>query len=165
MNSDGLIIFFRAQRFCKHHCQVRNNCMKKVQFLILIFLVFIAGCSKLDNAKPAAVENTIIGKWSYTEYYLSIGGPGQWYPVTPANQVIEFKPDGTFIPSKFFLKDATKFEIVDSVTLKIQPASTPSGYILMGYSIKTAERELYLYPVSPYCIEGCSNKFKRWTFL
>ncbi len=100
-------------------------------------------------------------KWTYIEYFFSIGGPGQWHPVTPSNQTIEFKTDGSFIPAGSFLKPATKFEIVDSVTIKFQPASTPSGYILMGYLIKAAERELYLYPVNPACIEGCNNKFKR----
>ncbi len=140
-------------------------CMKKLQFLILIFLVFILGCSKSDNTKLKPIENTIIGKWTYIEYFFSTGAPGKWHPVTPANQTIEFKSDGSFISAESFLKDATEFEIVDSVTIKFQPASTPSGYILMGYSIKTAERELYLSPVNPICIEGCSNKFKQWPLL
>ena len=81
--------------------------------------------------------------------------------VTPPKQTIEFKPDGTFIPSESFLKDANHFEILDSVTVKFQPASTPSGFILMGYTIDTMARQLQLWPVNPMCIEGCSNKFKR----
>ena len=91
----------------------------------------------------------------------NIGGPGQWHPVSPANQTIEFKPGGSFISSESFLKTATKFEMVDSATIKFQPASTSSGYILMGFSINTAEEELYMHPVNPACIEGCNNKFKR----
>jgi len=59
------------------------------------------------------------------------------------------------------LKDANRFEILDSVTVKFQPVSTPSGFILMGYIIDTMERELQMYPVNPMCIEGCSNKFTR----
>ncbi|HEV8284888.1 MAG TPA: hypothetical protein VGQ09_11300 [Chitinophagaceae bacterium] len=133
--------------------------MKKTQFLSLIFLVFIFGCKKSDKLEP--IDNNIIGKWTYVEYFFSIGGPGQWHPVTPANQTIEFKPDGSFVSVNSFLNGATRFEMVDSVTIKFQPASTPSGFILMGYLIKTANRELYLYPISPRCIEGCSNKFKR----
>jgi hypothetical protein len=132
-------------------------CVKKLLFLSLILLVFIPGCKK-SSLEP--IENSLIGKWIYTEYYQSIGGPGQWYPVTPPGQTVEFKPDGRFLSSSF-LKDADHFQILDSVTVKFQPASTSSGYILMGYSVDTAARELLMYPVNPFCIEGCSNKFKR----
>ena len=132
-------------------------CVKKLLFLSLILLIFIPGCKK-SALEP--IENTLIGKWIYTDYYLSIGGPGQWYPVTPPGQTIEFEPDGRFHSSSF-LKDANRFQILDSVTVKFQPASTSSGYILMGYSVDTAARELLIYPVNPFCIEGCSNKFKR----
>jgi hypothetical protein len=133
--------------------------MKKIQFLSLIFLVVIFGCRKSDKLEP--IENSVIGKWTYIEYFYSTGGPGQWHAVTPANQTIEFKSDGSFIPASSFLNGVTRFEMVDSVILKFKPASTPSGYILMGYFIKTLKRELHLYPVNPGCIEGCSSKFKR----
>lgn len=131
--------------------------MKKIQILLLPLLLFAIACKK--SVDP--IENSLIGKWTYTEYYMSIGGPGEWHPVTPPKQTIEFKSDGTFIPSESFLKDANHFEILDSVTVKFQPASTPSGFILMGYTIDTTARELQLWPVNPMCIEGCSNKFKR----
>ena len=131
--------------------------MKKLQLLGLVLLFLTVACKK--SIEP--IESSLIGKWTYTEYYISIGGPGEWRAVTPPNQTIEFKPDGTFIPSESFLKDANRFEILDSVTVKFQPVSTPSGFILMGYIIDTMERELQMYPVNPMCIEGCSNKFTR----
>ena len=131
--------------------------MKKLQLLGLVLLFLAVACKK--SIEP--IENSLIGKWAYTEYYISSGGPGEWRAVTPPNQTIEFKPDGTFIPSESFLKDANRFEILDSVTVKFQPASTPSGFILMGYIIDTMERELQMYPVNPMCIEGCSSKFTR----
>ena len=131
--------------------------MKKIQLLLLLLLLFATACKK--SVEP--IENSLIGKWTYTEYYISIGGPGEWRPVTPPKQTIEFRSDGTFIPSESFVKEANHFEILDSVTIKFQPASTSSGFILMGYSIDTLARELQMYPVNPMCIEGCSNKFKR----
>jgi len=131
--------------------------MKKLQLPALLLLFFAVACKK--SIEP--IESILIGKWTYTEYYISTGGPGEWRAVTPPNQTIEFKPDGTFIPSESFLKDANRFEILDSVTVKFQPVSTPSGFILMGYIIDTMERELQMYPVNPMCIEGCSNKFTR----
>ena len=135
--------------------------MKKLQFLSIVLLFFTIACEKSGNKIIEPIENSLIGKWTYTEYYMSIGGPGEWRPVSPPKQTIEFKPGGTFIPCESFLKDANHFEILDSVTVKIEPTSAPSGFILMGYSIDTNTRELQLYPVDPICIEGCSNKFKR----
>jgi hypothetical protein len=134
--------------------------MKKLQLLGLVLLFFTVACKK-SNEPIEPIENSLIGKWTYTEYYISSGGPGEWRPVTP-KQTIEFKPDGTFIPSESFLKDANHFEILDSVKVKFQPASTSSGFILMGYAIDTMARELQMYPVNPImCIEGCSSKFTR----
>jgi hypothetical protein len=132
-------------------------CVKKLHFFNLILLIFILGCKK---SNLESIGNSLTGKWVFTEYYIAPGGPGQWQPVTPPGQTIEFKPDGRFL-SSLFLKDATHFKILDSVTIKFQPVSTVSGYILMAYSIDTAARELLMYPVNPFCIEGCSNKFKR----
>lgn len=132
--------------------------MKTIHFFLLLVLFTAFGCSKQE---ATADENSIIGKWTYTEHFYSTGSPGQWYPVVPANQKIEFKSDGKFIPAESFLKGANRFEFIDSATIKIYPATTSSGFILMGYIIKEAGRELYLYPVDPICIEGCSSKFKR----
>jgi len=132
--------------------------VKKIQLTGLILLILLSGCKK-SSLEP--IENTLIGKWTYTEYFYSIGGPAEWRTVTPANQTIEFQPDGSLISSVSFLKTATKFEKIDSVTIKFQPAPTTRGYILMEYLINTTKRELYLYPVDPICIEGCNNKFKR----
>ena len=127
----------------------------------LVLLCFAIACKKSGNKIIEPIENGLIGKWTYTEFYVSLGDPGGWRPVSPPDQTIEFKSDGTFIPCESFLKDANHFEIVDSVTVKIEPASTPSGFILMGYTIKPSDRELDLFPVAPLCIEGCSNKFIR----
>ena len=130
--------------------------MKKLPILVLALLLFALACNK--SVEP--IESSLIGRWTYTEYYMGTGGPTDWQPVTPPNQTIEFRSDGTFIPCESFLKGANHFEIVDSVTVKIQPAA-PSGFILMRYDIKPLERALYLSPTNPICIEGCSSKFEQ----
>ncbi len=136
--------------------------MKALQIFSLSILFFVFGCSKQgDNVKFNPEENSIIGKWTYAEQFYSTGSPGQWYPVIPANQTIKFKPNGTFIATESFLKGATHFEFIDRETIKFYPLSTLSGFILMRYTLKEAGRELYLQPVDPICIEGCSSKFKR----
>jgi hypothetical protein len=132
--------------------------LRKIALVSLTLLILISGCKK-SNLEP--IENTLIGKWTYTEYYISPGGPGEWRAVTPPNQTIEFKSNGKFIPCESFLEGSNRFEILDSVTVKFEPASTPSGFLTMGYSIDTAARELQMWPVNPMCIEGCSSKFKR----
>ena len=134
--------------------------MKTIYFIALALLLFDFGCSKRPiSGEP--LNNDILGKWIWVENFYSIGGPGQWHPVTPASQTIEFKPDGSFVAPNAFLSSATRYELVDSITIKFQPASTPSGYILMQYKIDVGGSELYLQPVDPRCIEGCNNKFRR----
>lgn len=131
--------------------------MKSFYLLGSLFLFTIA-CRK---SNPDLIDRAIIGKWTYIEYYIGIGGPTQWQPVTPANQTIEFKSNGSFVPSTSFLKGARNFDFVDSIIIKFQPAATSSGYMLMGHLIDSQTGELYLYPVNPACIEGCNNKFRR----
>ncbi|WP_460550789.1 hypothetical protein [Ferruginibacter profundus] len=134
----------------------------KLKFMIALLpvLLFMA-CSKTTVTDKQPIENTLTGVWTYTEYFYSTGAPGQWYAVTPANQTIEFKADGSFSGTASFLKEATHFVIVDSATIKFQPSARPSGYTLMNYRVNTTDRALYLSPLDPICIEGCSNKFKR----
>ena len=151
----------RANVFVRRIVKWKTNCVKKLQFLSLVLLFFAIACEKSTNKIIEPNENGLLGKWTYTEYYMSIGGPGEWHPVSLPKQTIEFKSNGTFIPCESFLKEANHFEILDSVTVKIEPAATPMGYILMRYDIKPFEGSLYLSPANPICIEGCSNKFER----
>jgi len=139
----------------------KTNSVKKLQFLAAFLLVFAVACKKSSNRIIEPIENSLTGKWTYTEYYMSIGGPGDWHAVSPPKQTIEFKADGTFIPCESFCKEANHFEIIDSVTVKIEPSSISLGYVLMRYDIKPSERTLYLSPSNPICIEGCSSKFER----
>ena len=133
--------------------------VKKLQLLGIGLLLFAIACKKSVNKVNEPIKNSLIGKWTYTESYVSPGGPTEWRPVSPPGQTIEFKDDGTFIPCESFLRNANHFEIVDSVTVKIQPA--PSGFVLMRYSIDTTKRQLLMSPTNPACIEGCTYKFER----
>ena len=112
----------RANVFVRSIVKWKTNCVKKLQFLSLVLLFFAIACEKSSN-RIIEPENGLVGKWTYTEYYMSIGGPGEWHPVSP-KQTIEFKSNGTFVPCESFLKEANHFEILDSVTLKIEPAAT-----------------------------------------
>ena len=132
--------------------------MKGLISLYISLLILIGGCKK----DLGTVANSVYGKWIFTQYYISPGGPGEWRSAFPPGQTIEFKPGGQFVSSESFLTGSNHFEILDSVTIKFQPASTSNGYLLMGYAIDTLTRELLMYPVNPSCIEGCQYKFKRY---
>ena len=135
--------------------------MKSLFYLILASIVLLASCGKTGNPVWQKSGKNIFGKWTYTDYYLSTGGPGEWQQVKPANQSIEFKTDGSFVATESFLKGATTYQILDSTRIRFQPTSTTSGFTLMGYSVEKEGKELYLYPIDPICIEGCNNKFTR----
>lgn len=130
--------------------------------VMVFFLLFVTACSRDLTPTPLEpIENTITGEWVFAERYVSTGGPGQWYAVTPPNQHVTFNTDGTFIPSESFLDGATNYALVDSVTVKIWPATTTSGFRLMRFRIDTAMREMELDPADLFCIEGCTFKFRK----
>jgi hypothetical protein len=134
--------------------------MKEAQ-IVCLTLLFIVSCTTSTGKKESKTPNPLTAKWIHTETMYSVGGPAEWHLVEPAGQQIELKEDGSFISSASFLKGANKYELVDSVTIKFQPASAPPGYILMKYQLDAAGKELYLSQIEPACIEGCGEKFKR----
>ena len=137
--------------------------MNRLLIVLLPLLFAVVACSKMaeDDNCSNPVAKSFIGKWNYSEWYFSIGGPGQWKPVLPANQFIEFKKDGSFISTQSFLSGANRFELADNGKIKFYTTSSPSGFTLMQYELSADNSELQLYPINPACIEGCSNKFVR----
>lgn len=127
-------------------------------------LICLGSCKKGNHGPLPPVltfDSTVAGNWTYTAYNIGTGGPGVWNNADPANQHAEFKGDSSFSSDVSFLKEANHYSVIDSVTIKFTPSSRPEGYFLMGFHIKTAERALYLFPVNPICIEGCTYKFVK----
>jgi hypothetical protein len=135
--------------------------MNHFRFMAFVFLLGMVSCSRTAYKITQAPLGTLLGKWAYTEHYVSTGGPGQWSLVQPAGQIIEFKEDGTFQSAPSFSGTFRRFEIIDSTKLRFSPAPTPSGFVIMEYKVDTAEGTLLLRPIEPMCIEGCDHKFKR----
>jgi hypothetical protein len=137
--------------------------MKSIIAAISLGLLCIA-CNKVtDRGADCDKDGQIlIGKWKYTEQYSSNGGPGVWQPAKPAGQTIEFETNGEFYSAWSGLTEPDHFEILDSVKVKLYPASNSLGYVVMGYRLGENKKELTLYPILPgACIEGCSSKFVR----
>lgn len=138
----------------------KENFMTCKLSAFLLFFVVIASCGKHPNKGKAFSQESLVGKWEYTEHYFSIGGPGQWQPVQPKGQTVDFKSNGAFSSTASFSETFLKYEIIDS-TIKFTPASTNTGYVLMRYEINGDDGSLLLIPIDPMCIEGCSHKFTR----
>jgi hypothetical protein len=126
--------------------------------LIALACLLLISCKK-SHIEP--IGNNLVGRWSYAQYYQSVGGPGEWRNVDPAHQTIEFRADGTFLPSPSFLPAAKAFRLVDSATISIQPASSTISEIVFHFVIDTPRRELVMYQTNPACFEGCAYKFRK----
>ena len=134
-----------------------NRCLS-----ILFVLLFVAtSCRKPSSERDVDASNRLVGKWVFTEHYLGIGGPGQWHPVEPAGQTVEFRPDGRFQSAEGFSTTFSFYKIIDSATVKFSPAPIPSGYVVMKYRLDAGGNSLILYPIQPMCVEGCAYKFQR----
>lgn len=137
--------------------------MKRFVSALFLLTLAAAGCSKATDENTTHLTHVLIGKWVYTESYMGIGnGRDVWQPAQPANQTVEFNADGTFYGTVPSLKEFTRFEITDSAIVTFRSAAKPSGY-KMGYNLENPYTTLILYPVEPYCICGCSDKFERRT--
>lgn len=119
-------------------------------FYISILTFFIAGaCTKPYNDG----RKSIVGSWKLTEYYLSIGGPGEWKPADPKHpSFASFNLDNTVDFNYDGKTTRYRYEIVDSVNIKLVNDQGETGY---RYSFKPNELILY-----PPCIEGCGQKYR-----
>ncbi len=128
-------------------------------FILLLFILVSCSKSSVDtNYAPHA--DSLPGKWWYTNYYMSIGGPGSWYAVSPVNQWVELKANGVISSNLSPFDEATRYELPDSNKIKFIIPSKPDGFLLFQYSINKTEPSLILSPLNPMCIEGCGIKFK-----
>lgn len=133
--------------------------MKNILLIGMIAMTMLA-CEKTPITNGAPWRG-LLGEWTYREYYVSPGGGGSWYEVTPSNQKIEFAVNGNFVPAPSFMPEFNHFEYLDSVTIQFSNTITNIAGRQMRVSISEDGATLYLSPWNPICIEGCSNKFTR----
>jgi len=131
----------------------------RIFFMLVIVLAVTGSCKKAGPGMAGPVS--LNGKWKYVEYYASIGGPGNWYPASPANQWIEIKGNGDINSNMSSFNGVTGYQLQDAVTIKFMMPSAPGGFWLFRYNIDTLLAQLVMSPVNPACIEGCAIKFKR----
>jgi len=133
--------------------------MRRLLLITLIFSV-LAACSKSDSGdRGKIIPNTLKGKWTYHEYYMSAGGLPDYYPANPPGQWVDFKSDGSVSSNMDIFKTINRYEILDSV--KVRFFSPPNGTELFGYHIDTVARTVGLYSLDHICIEGCGIVLKK----
>lgn len=132
--------------------------MIKIVSTLFLLLIFTVGCDKSSKVDQALAAD-LLGKWVYTEYYVSPGTETDWKPADPAGQTIEFKKNGAFKSGSNFMAEFNQFEIIDSTTVRIKKASDSDDFweVRMKISVKDGTLELW----GKNCIEGCGYRFRR----
>ncbi|MEP6747664.1 MAG: hypothetical protein ABJB86_08055 [Bacteroidota bacterium] len=136
----------------------------KCRLYILIGVVSFGllnnGCKKSAIGSANIASSSITGKWTYAEYYFSIGGPANWQPVITSNQFIELKADGTFSSNLSPFTSVLYYGLVDSNHIKFNKQPGQDA-LLYFYTLDLVKHTLTLSDAINICIEGCAQKFKR----
>ncbi len=131
--------------------------MKSVVGSILLF-IFITGCSKKEE--HTLISNGLVGKWKFTEYFMSPGGQGSWNLVPVSDQyIINFSSDGK-------LSYTTNFYWANSLFNRYRLAGD-TIFVSSTWNNKTDEwrysfegpQLIINFNVRVVCIEGCASRF------
>jgi hypothetical protein len=129
----------------------------------MVIMMFIAGvnsCKKSADITGKPAGASITGKWNYTAYYFSIGGPGSWQPVSGTNQWIELKENGSFSSNFAPFNYVVSYQLTDSIHIQFNKALGQDA-LLYRYALDTVKHELLLSDAINICTEGCAQKFAR----
>jgi hypothetical protein len=134
--------------------------MYRLLFFIIIIVSLSIACHKSQDNSNHPISKSLVRTWIFTEQKIGMGGPGQWTTINPPNQSLRFNADSTFTTSVTIFTGVHNYTVIDSVSLKLTPASNYNSISVMRYSIDTLKGILELTPTVPLCIEGCSYRFK-----
>lgn len=133
--------------------------------ILLSGCFFMLSCSTEDEDFPFS-SDMLIGKWKYTEAYISAGGPHYWVSVDGGEE-IEFFINGTFISNRFSDCSSGTYLIDDgNLSLKyecsgfVSGAENENGFITSRLEGKSSYF-LLTATSGPICIEGCKSKYVR----
>ncbi len=136
--------------------------MKFIVAFVLIVLSF--GCDN-DNSKEKNSDSTIIGKWKLVGGFISAGGPQYWVEIENGEE-ITFLENGNFV-SSFYPDCSTGSFTADGseLILKYDCDGFTTGFEneegAITFTMTFASTNLVLSPTRVFCIEGCSNHYKR----
>ena len=149
------------QRLFNYTGQYQKNMQRLLCMVLLaIFFAGIPGCKKSPLEEETDVPVSVTGKWYYTAYFYSIGGPLIWQPVTTPNQYISLAANGNFSSNFSPFNTAKTYQFTDSTHIKIIPQGGQNP-LLYFFKLDSINNALLLSPANPMCIEGCGQKFSR----
>ena len=125
--------------------------MRKTAIALLLIIAIALCCSKSNHA-------TILGNWTFTEYYHTPAYIGHWSPASqwyPDETYVEFQNDRTF-SSDVAILGTGRYEIYkDTLTMSYSNGSK------MKWIYGLSSKQLILWPINGPCIELCGWKFKK----
>ena len=131
--------------------------MKNVFPFITLLSILLISCSKNNtSAHLLNPDNSIVGEWNATEYFISPGDAGKWYPIKD-NTSIKIQQDSTYQQinngkeEKGILGITTKWN-AKAIYLRKNGSSDSLFYFL---SVRKDTMELW----GVGCIEGCATRF------
>lgn len=159
--ADLLFIYQLCNNFCPKVVNLKKHAMKKLFLggIILLCTVIAWQCTPNSNPPVNSIPLSLLGRWTLTQKQApGIGGPGVWSAATPAGQWLELQNGGQISGTAFV--DATGYQVVDSVTLKLIAPAQPAGYYLFNYTINNQTQTLSL-AIKPtngvLCTDGCGG--------
>ncbi len=138
----------------------------KCTYHLLAALLFFSSCDTYESGPIITDEFSIVGKWTLTEAYISSGGPQYWTEVENGEE-INFFDNGTFSSNRFTECSKGNFSIVENELLLQYDcegfdAVSESDEGLITYTLEFYSHYFIVTPTSgPFCIEGCSYKYKN----
>ncbi len=135
--------------------------MRNSLLALIVIAVLFAGCSKKFHYADGPISSSIIGKWVFTEYFISPGDAGKWYKAKPAGKVMDFRADGKFASTRNEFKQFSKYELMAPGKVRLLTGNSVDESVLLAYSIDTEHAWLFTYPGEAICIEGCVDKYRK----
>jgi len=126
--------------------------MKKiVSIVVSAIIVIISGCDK-----SLSENQTIVGKWMLTDYYIDPGnGSGKWQVADISNpEYLEFEFNGVIKSNKGLSQNFNRYKVLNDSVLQLS-SSASANSIESKYALKSGILSIY-----PPCIEGCGFKYK-----
>ena len=131
--------------------------MKSVVGSIILF-IFITGCSKKEEHR--LISDGLVGKWKFTEYFMSPGGPGSWNPVpVPDQYIINFNSDEKLDYSANFFGANSGFNRYKLSGNTIFVSSTNNNKTDEWRYSFDGSQLIINFNVRVICIEGCASRF------
>ncbi|HZX59516.1 MAG TPA: hypothetical protein VFE54_12350 [Mucilaginibacter sp.] len=136
---------------------------RNIILIVLLFCLIGANivCRPGVSTPPSLIPipGSLIARWTLTDIQSAgTGGPGVWSVANPPGQWMDIQPAGQISGTAF--PNATGYQVIDSLTLKVIDPSQSAGFRLFAYHVDTAARALFFYirpPGGVACIEGCGG--------